>query len=52
MNDERMLFKNNHSRKSLTMAANFVMIFMVLVFVYSNVWQLCVLIMSAGLFNC
>ncbi|MDB5128259.1 MAG: hypothetical protein JWQ85_2491 [Mucilaginibacter sp.] len=30
MNDERMLFKNNHSRKSLTMATNFVMIFMVL----------------------
>ena len=32
MNDERMLFKNNHSRKSLTMAANFVMIFMLLSF--------------------
>lgn len=37
MNDERMLFKNNHSRRSLIMAANFVMIFMVLCLMFNQI---------------
>lgn len=50
MNDERMLFKNNHSRRSLTIAANLVMIFMVLLFiVYSNVTRQYVVIISISL---
>jgi hypothetical protein len=37
MNDERMLFKNNHSRRSLIMAANFVMIFMMLYLMFNQI---------------
>ncbi len=37
MNDERMLLRNNHSRRSLTIAANFVMIFMVLIFMFIQI---------------
>ncbi len=42
MNDERMLFKNNHSRRSLTMAANFVMIFMMLCLMFNQMYYSCV----------
>jgi hypothetical protein len=34
MNDERMLFKNNHSRRSLKIAVNLVTIFIMLLFTY------------------
>jgi hypothetical protein len=37
MNDERMLFKNNHSRRSLTIAANLVMIFMMLCLMFNQI---------------
>lgn len=38
MNDERILFRNNHSRKSLTKAANLMMIFMM--FFYYCLYQI------------